>query len=141
MTDDASAGIPCARMVAKDLLLLALIRRGAVSGYALRRAVRSHAVLYAAFDHGNVLYRLRRMQDEGVIEARIERGASGPRRERTLYAITPEGEARYDELLVFRSRRSVRWGHSGPRTCCTRRFRRSRRSPGKRSICTRCSAS
>jgi DNA-binding PadR family transcriptional regulator len=87
-------------VLAKDLLLLALIRRGAISGYALRRAMRSHAVLYAEFDHGNVLYRLRRMQDEGLIEARVESGASGPRRERALYAITPHGEQRYAELLA-----------------------------------------
>ncbi len=87
-------------MLAKDLLLLGVIRRGEISGYALARTVRSHALLHPDFARGNVLYRLRTMQDEGLIRSRTDARASGPHGRRTMYALTEAGEARFHEMLA-----------------------------------------
>src|SRR5277367_3442457 len=82
-------------------LLAELDRRGQSHGHELRREAQiGQAELWTDVGIGAIYSTLRRMADEGLIEAvRSERHGNMP--ERTVYAITAEG---HRELVVLRDR-------------------------------------
>jgi len=82
-------------------LLAELARRGQSHGHELRREAQiGQAELWTDVGIGAIYSTLRRMADEGLIEAvRSERHGNMP--ERTVYAITAEG---HRELVVLRDR-------------------------------------
>ena len=91
-----------ARGEATRLFLLAeLARRGQSYGHELRREAQiGRAELWTDVGIGAIYSTLRRMAEEGLIEpVRSERHGSMP--ERTVYAITAEGQR---ELVVLRDR-------------------------------------
>lgn len=87
----------------KALLLLGLLRRGAMSGYDLNRIVRSHGPLYADLKKGNIYHLLERLAGQGHLRDTVESGARGPRGERLLYELTPGGR----EALLGLVRRAI----------------------------------
>ena len=88
-------------------LLAELARRGQSPGHELRREAQiGRAELWTDVGIGAIYSTLRRMTDEGLIEAvRSERQGNMP--ERTVYAITAEGRREFT-VLRDRSLREVR---------------------------------
>lgn len=88
----------------RELLLLGLLRRGTMSAYDLNRSVKMHGPLYRALSRGNLYEQLAHLERAGVIVARKEPAARGPRTTKTVYAVTASGRRRFDTLMttVFR---------------------------------------
>ena len=81
------------------LLILGVLHRGDFHPYEIKRRLEAAMVeCYVDIDVGTLYYAVRQLEKEGLIEAvaqeRVARGGM-----RTIYRITPEGRARFNEGL------------------------------------------
>lgn len=83
----------------KTLLILGLLRGGPLYGYRLHQIIRAHGELYAFLKKANLYYLLDRLAADGYLSMQVEPGARGSRRERVVYTLTEQGQARFDTLL------------------------------------------
>lgn len=83
----------------KELHILGLLLAGPKTGYDLYRIVLAHGELFTDLKKGNVYYLLERLAETGEVQVTAEAGARGPRRERLVYSITDQGQARFLALL------------------------------------------
>jgi DNA-binding PadR family transcriptional regulator len=86
-------------LVHKQLMLLGFLLRGPRHGYELHQMIKAHGELYSDLKKANVYYLLEKLAEEGCVRVRTEGGARGPRGERLVYAVTPKGRRRFEELL------------------------------------------
>ena len=84
----------------RELLLLGLLRRGAMSAYDLNRAVKMHGPLYRAFSKGNLYEQLASLERARLIVARQEAASRGPRATKTVYLVSAAGRRRFDALML-----------------------------------------
>lgn len=84
---------------AKTLMLLGLLKSGPKHGYELHRIVVAHGSLYADFKKPTLYHLLHRLAMQGVVQVRSEGGARGPRGERLVFALAPQGESLFRRLL------------------------------------------
>lgn len=70
--------------------LLLLLKKEPAHGYELVERIKAVELLKAFPDPGVIYRYLRRLEDMGMLESRLEPGSGGPARR--VYSITPEGE-------------------------------------------------
>ena len=83
----------------KRLLLLGFLLERPLSGYEIHRLAAAHGDLYSDLKKANVYYLLDRLAREGLVSAKAETGARGPRGERLIYSLTRAGRKEMDALL------------------------------------------
>src|SRR5277367_2849694 len=85
-----------------EILILGVLHRGDLHPYEIKRRLRAAQVeCYVDFDVGTLYYAVRRLEAEQFIVAR-GRESKTRGRERTVYAITQKGRARFRELMSER---------------------------------------
>ena len=84
---------------AKTLMVLGLLQAGPRHGYELHRIVVAHGTLYADFKKPTLYHLLHRLTVQGAVEVHAEGGTRGRRGERLIFALTPLGGAKFQELL------------------------------------------
>ncbi|MDP2857857.1 MAG: PadR family transcriptional regulator [Bacillota bacterium] len=70
--------------------MLLVLRKRPIHGYELMEELNSMPFLKPVPDPGVVYRHLRRLEDEGIVESRLEPGSGGPARK--VYTLTAEGE-------------------------------------------------
>src|SRR5947209_3196986 len=83
----------------RELLVLGIVRRQALSAYAIDRAVRQHSPLYRPLGQGNVYHLVERLFDDGYLTGRREAAERGPRKTKAVFALSPQGEKHFLQLL------------------------------------------
>lgn len=71
--------------------LLFLLKQSPAHGYEIMEKLGTLPFVEAVPDPGVVYRHLRRMEEEGKVESRLEPGSGGPARK--VYSLTPEGES------------------------------------------------
>ncbi|MBM3249579.1 MAG: PadR family transcriptional regulator [Candidatus Omnitrophica bacterium] len=84
-------------MIEHELLFLGLLREGPKHGYDIKIKIREILSIFAGIDLKSVYYPLRILEKRGLVTKRKIK--SGRRPERIVYCLTPEGSARFEELL------------------------------------------
>jgi DNA-binding PadR family transcriptional regulator len=84
---------------AKTLMVLGLLQAGPRHGYELHRIVVAHGTLYADFKKPTLYHLLHRLTVQGAVEVHAEGGTRGRRGERLVFALTPAGDTKFQELL------------------------------------------
>ncbi|WP_020399334.1 PadR family transcriptional regulator [Kordiimonas gwangyangensis] len=83
-----------------EILILGLLHRGDMHPYEIKRRLKlAHAETYIDFDVGTLYYAVRRLANDGLIEER-GRESVGKRAERTIYGLTADGRARFEDLMA-----------------------------------------
>ncbi|NPV26074.1 MAG: PadR family transcriptional regulator [Firmicutes bacterium] len=70
--------------------LLLILKEQSIHGYELIEKLETLPFLDVVPDPGVVYRHLRRLEEEGMVESRLEPGSGGPARK--VYSLTPEGE-------------------------------------------------
>jgi DNA-binding PadR family transcriptional regulator len=97
LTYDTGTETP--RLSHKALLLLGLLLQRPMTGYDLNRIARAHGHLYADLKKGNIYHLLDGLARQGHLRVTVQPGARGPRRERLVYELTPDGREAFLQLL------------------------------------------
>lgn len=84
-------------MIEHELLLLGLIKESPKHGYDIKKQIKEILSLFAGVDLKSIYYPLHVLEKKGFIAKRINR--QGRRPERSVYTLTPKGEAHFNELL------------------------------------------
>lgn len=84
----------------RELLILGILRRGPLSAYDMTRAVKMHGPLYRALARGNIYEQLAHLETKGMVVARSEAAARGPRKTKTVYQLAPSGRRRFDSVMA-----------------------------------------
>lgn len=79
-----------------ELPILGLLKEGPLHGYELRRRLESLVGYFGTVSYGSLYPMLRKLEERGHVAGTVEEQA-GP--SRIVYQITPEGEARFLELM------------------------------------------
>ncbi len=82
-----------------EILILGILHRGDMHPYEIKRSLKSaHAESYIDFDVGTLYYAVRKLTASGLIEKK-GRETVGNHGERTIYGITEDGRARFQDLI------------------------------------------
>lgn len=81
----------------RELLLLGLLRKREMHGYQLSEFMETHLALFFDIKKATAYSLLGKMEKKGWVTSRKEQ--EGKRPPRRVFAITPEGEALFQELL------------------------------------------
>lgn len=81
----------------RELLLLGLLRKREMHGYQLSEFMETHLALFFDIKKATAYSLLGRMEKKGWVTSREEQ--EGKRPPRRVFAITPEGEALFQDLL------------------------------------------
>jgi|CXWL01.1.fsa_nt_gi DNA-binding PadR family transcriptional regulator len=84
---------------AKTLMVLGLLQAGPRHGYELHRIVVAHGALYADFKKPTLYHLLHRLTVQGAVVVHAEGGTRGRRGERLVFALTPAGGNKFQDLL------------------------------------------
>jgi len=84
-------------MIEQELLLLGLLREGPKHGYDIKTQIKRILSLFAGVDLKSIYYPLRILEKRGLVAKKTAK--PGKRPERIVYALTPKGEVRFNELL------------------------------------------
>jgi len=84
-------------MIEQELLLLGLLREGPKHGYDIKSKIKQILSLFAGVDLKSIYYPLHILEKRGLVVKKAIK--PGKRPERIVYALTPKGQARFDELL------------------------------------------
>jgi DNA-binding PadR family transcriptional regulator len=84
-------------MIEQELLLLGLLRERPKHGYDIKKNIRQILSLFAGVELKSIYYPLKVLEKKGLVVKRISK--VGKRPERIVYALTPKGEFRFNELL------------------------------------------
>ena len=84
-------------MIEHELLFLGLLKENPKHGYEIKRKIKEILSLFAGVELKSVYYPLRVLEKKGLVAKRVTK--PGRRPERIVYALTPKGEKRFEELL------------------------------------------
>jgi len=84
-------------MIEQELLLLGLLREGPKHGYDIKSKIKQILSLFAGVDPKSIYYPLHILEQRGLVVKKAVK--PGKRPQRLVYALTPKGEVRFDELL------------------------------------------
>ena len=84
-------------MIEQELLLLGLLREGPKHGYDIKSKIKRILSLFTGVDSKSIYYPLQILEKRGLVVKKAIK--PGKRPERIVYALTPKGEVRFDELL------------------------------------------
>jgi len=85
-------------MIEQELILLGLLKESPKHGYEIKKKIKEILSLFAGVDLKSIYYPLRILEKKNLVTKKISK--SGRRPERLVYALTPEGENRFKELLT-----------------------------------------
>ncbi len=85
-------------MIESELLLLGLLKERPRHGYEIKTKIKEILSLFAGVDLKSIYYPLTVLEKKGLVGKRIAK--QGKRPQRFVYALTPKGQARFDELLT-----------------------------------------
>jgi len=85
-------------MIQQELLLLGLLKESPKHGYEIKIKIKEMLSLFAGVDLKSIYYPLGALEKKGLVKKRINR--QGKRPERFIYALTPKGESRFNDLLT-----------------------------------------
>ncbi|HEY2476394.1 MAG TPA: PadR family transcriptional regulator [Candidatus Cybelea sp.] len=83
----------------RELFVLGLLRGAESSAYDVDHAMREHVPLYRRFSQGNTYQFVERLAANGLLSRRAAATRRGPREQKWLYALSPDGETRFRELV------------------------------------------
>ncbi len=82
-----------------EILILGILHRSDMHPYEIKRSLKAaHVESYIDFDVGTLYYAVRKLSASGLIEEK-GRETVGNRGERTIYGITEDGRARFQDLI------------------------------------------
>lgn len=81
----------------QELILLGLLKENPKHGYEIKRKIKEILSLFAGIDLKSIYYPLRMLEKKNLVVKRISK--PGRRPTRIVYALTPKGESRFNELL------------------------------------------
>lgn len=84
-------------MIEHELLLLGLLKERPQHGYEIKKKIREIISLFAGVELKSVYYPLQVLERRGLLAKHINK--KGRRPKRLVYALTPKGEARFQQLL------------------------------------------
>ncbi|MBU1727224.1 MAG: PadR family transcriptional regulator [Candidatus Omnitrophica bacterium] len=84
-------------MIEQELLLLGLLRENPKHGYEIKKKIREILSLFAGVELKSIYYPLRVLEKKGLVLKHT--GKKGRRPQRLIYALTPKGKRRFEELL------------------------------------------
>jgi len=85
-------------MIEQELILLGLLKESPKHGYEIKRKIKEILSLFAGVDLKSIYYPLRILEKKGLVSKRISK--AGRRPQRFVYALTTEGENRFNDLLT-----------------------------------------
>ena len=85
-------------MITQELLLLGLLKQGPKHGYDIKIKIKEILSLFAGVDLKSIYYPLRILEERGLVAKRVSKPTNRP--ERSVYYLTPKGEARFSEVLT-----------------------------------------
>lgn len=84
-------------MIEHELLLLGLLKESPQHGYEIKIKIKEILSLFAGVELKSIYYPLRILEEKGFVAKRVTKPTKRP--ERIVYALTPKGEERFQELL------------------------------------------
>ncbi|MCX5695403.1 MAG: PadR family transcriptional regulator [Candidatus Omnitrophica bacterium] len=84
-------------MIEQELLLLGLLREGPKHGYDIKTKIKHILSLFAGVELKSIYYPLRILEKRGLVAKRTLKPGNRPKR--IVYALTPKGQSRFNELL------------------------------------------
>lgn len=84
-------------MIEHELLLLGLLKESPKHGYEIKKKIKEILSLFAGIELKSIYYPLNVLEKKGLIVRR--KGKLGRRPLRFTYALAPQGESRFQELL------------------------------------------
>jgi DNA-binding PadR family transcriptional regulator len=84
-------------MIGNELVLLGLLRESPKHGYEIKKKIKDILALFAGIELKSVYYPLRILEKKGLVEKHASK--EGRRPKRFVYALTPKGQNRFQELL------------------------------------------
>ncbi len=84
-------------MIEQELILLGLLKESPKHGYEIKKKIKEILSLFAGVDLKSIYYPLRILEKKKLVTKRITRPGRHP--QRLVYTLTPQGEARFKELL------------------------------------------
>jgi len=85
-------------MIEQEFILLGLLKESPKHGYEIKKTIKDILSLFAGVDLKSIYYPLRILEKKNLVTKKINK--SGRRPQRLVYALTPEGESRFKELLT-----------------------------------------
>jgi DNA-binding PadR family transcriptional regulator len=84
-------------MIEHELILLGLLKESPKHGYEIKKKIKEILSLFAGVDLKSIYYPLGILEKKGLVAKRVRK--LGRRPERFVYALTPKGQSRFNELL------------------------------------------
>ena len=84
-------------MIEHELILLGLLSEKPRHGYEIKKKIREILTIFAGVDVTSVYYPLTVLEKKGLVSKRADQ--QGRRPKRFIYALTPAGRVRFNELL------------------------------------------
>lgn len=85
-------------MIEHELILLGLLKESPKHGYEIKKKIKEIVSLFAGLDLKSVYYPLHILEERNLVTKKISK--SGKRPQRIVYALTPKGENRFEQLLT-----------------------------------------
>ena len=85
-------------MTGQELILLGLLKESPKHGYEIKKKIKEILSLFAGVDLKSIYYPLRILEKKGLVLKHT--GKLGRRPQRFIYALTPKGQSRFQELLT-----------------------------------------
>ena len=85
-------------MIEHELILLGLLKESPKHGYEIKKKIKEILFFFAGLELKSIYYPLSVMENKGLVVKHIDR--QGRRPKRFIYALTPKGRARFQELLT-----------------------------------------
>jgi len=82
----------------QELVILGLLKEGPKHGYEIRKLLKNVLGVFASFESTSIYYPLKNLQEKGYLEKEVSK--KGPRPEKYVYKLTPQGEERLNKLLI-----------------------------------------
>ena len=85
-------------MIEQELILLGLLKESPKHGYEIKKKIKEILSLFVGVDLKSIYYPLHILEKKNLVTKKISK--AGRRPQRLVYALTPKGESRFNELLT-----------------------------------------
>lgn len=85
-------------MIEQELILLGLLKESPKHGYEIKKKIKEILSLFAGVDLKSIYYPLHILEKKNLVTKKTSK--AGRRPQRIVYALTPKGESRFNQLLT-----------------------------------------
>src|SRR3989338_9207677 len=85
-------------MIEQELILLGLLKESPKHGYEIKKKIKEILSLFAGVDLKSIYYPLHILEKKNLVTKKT--GKAGRRPQRIVYALTPKGESRFNQVLT-----------------------------------------